>query len=42
VLQGYPLELLGVTVAGVLSINICLDLASNELCSRATPWSFWE
>jgi hypothetical protein len=37
-----PLELLGVTVAGVPSMHICLDLASNELCCRATPLSCWE
>jgi hypothetical protein len=42
VLQGYPLELLGVTVAGVPSKHISLDLASYYLCCRATPWSCWE
>jgi integrator complex subunit 2 len=30
-LQGYPLELLGVTVAGVPSMHICLDFAPELL-----------
>jgi integrator complex subunit 2 len=41
VLQGYPLELLGVTVAGVPSMHICLDFAPELLAQPSLEKQVW-